>query len=108
MKRIIFLLFIVPFSCRPSNNCDVIKIDEKVDSLQHSFTSPIENPFKMESEVRWKFNDTVIINNIYYGPMDTMFTSPASDFYNEKSGINFSYKRYKASKVEIYYSYCFY
>lgn len=76
-------------SCRPSNNCDVIKIDEKVDSLQHSFTSPIENPFKMESEVRWKFNDTVIINNIYYGPMDTMFTSPASDFYNEKSGINF-------------------
>ena len=62
----------------------------------------------MESEVRWKFNDTVIINNIYYGPMDTMFTSPASDFYNENLESIFSYKRYKASKVEISSSYCFY
>ena len=39
--------------------------------------------------------------------MDTAFTIPASDFYNQNNVINFKYQRYKASKVDIHYAYCF-
>ncbi|MFN8320432.1 MAG: hypothetical protein U0V54_13520 [Saprospiraceae bacterium] len=109
MKRLLFFTLICfLISCASNNNCDVIDIDERVDSLEHSFTSPVKHPFKMQGEIRWKFIDTVIINGVYFGPMDTAFTIPASDFYNQNNVINFKYQRYKASKVDIHYAYCFY
>lgn len=109
MNRVLIIGIIFSFfSCNNKNNCDVIRIDETVDSMEHTFRSPIKNTFKMDGEIKWKFNDTVIINELHYGPMDTVFTLPPSDFYNGKTGIEFSYNRYKATKVEIQYSYCFY
>ncbi len=109
MNRVLIIGIIFSFfSCDRKNNCDVIRIDETVDSLEHTFTSPIRNTFKMDCEIRWKFNDTVIINGLYYGPMDTVINFPPTDYYNGKTGIDFRYKRYKATKVEIQYTYCFY
>ncbi len=109
MKKITLLSIIFCFiSCTDMSNCDSIKIDENIDSLHYSFKSPIKNPFKMDCEMKWKFNDSIIINGEYISPKDTIIKCTPSDFYSNEAAIKFSYYRYKATKVEIEYSYCFY
>jgi hypothetical protein len=61
----------------------------------------------MEGTVHLRFDDTIILGGRKIGPMDTMYTLEPSDFYGNPP-IKIEYERYKAQKVDIEFTYCFY
>ena len=108
MKYFVYSLILVILSSCNDNNCNVLEIDESIESIKYNFKSPIHNPFKLDGIIILKFNDTVRINGEFFGPMDTIWQYPPTDFYSNNTEITFLYERYKATSVDIRCKYCFY
>lgn len=105
--RVILLSIILStLSCDSNSNCLELHIDSDVDSLTHTFFCPIEHPYKIFGFSRLQCNDTIIFNGQKVPPTDTSHQIEPDDYYG--SDIVFTYNKYKASEVNIYYKYCFY
>ncbi len=107
MKYAILLLSFIFANCNNSNNCDILRINSNVESIIYHFDCKIPQPFKMDFTQQIICNDTIIVDNIKIGPIDTFIISAPADFYGSPV-FSIKYERYKATEVNIEYKVCYY